>query len=447
MSASYRGPAAPVQNGAPSEATADPVLPYVDYRRTRYPSPLSPPPGWNRRALARPPLWEFVLLSMLLHALAIALFGAPSGGSRQGHAMWGSLTVVLRGAAPEETPTLKIDRTIPQLAPVARPRPQARPRRALGPPKPAPVPAAPESPPPVEAPVSKPPVVPPLLDRIEAPDAQSPPPLEVPPPTEEQTPTPLEALPPAPAPTPVAPAPVEEAPVPAPAVEQAPASPPPVEAAPVPAAPAQASPIETPALPEPEVIATPPVQETPLPTSTLPVPDVSAAPPVAKAPEKPPQAEQTLKPSEIPTPVVPPQAAPATIEPPAATTIEPAAPAAPAPATTAPPAPAPPAPAPSPPEEAPSLFRRGGEEPPRATKPPLDLDTIRDRVGEITREGSGQAAILAFPMPPVPPRKSKLEQAIENARKPDCRTAYQGLGLAAVVPLIANQFGEGTCRW
>ena len=61
--------------------------------------------------------------------------------------------------------------------------------------------------------------------------------------------------------------------------------------------------------------------------------------------------------------------------------------------------------------------------------------------------GSGQRAILAFPMPPVPEKKSKLQTAIENARKPDCRTAYQGLGLAAIVPLIANEFGEGSCRW
>ncbi len=50
-------------------------------------------------------------------------------------------------------------------------------------------------------------------------------------------------------------------------------------------------------------------------------------------------------------------------------------------------------------------------------------------------------------MPAVPEKKSKVETAIENARKPDCRTAYQGLGLLAVVPLVANEFGEGNCRW
>jgi len=425
-------------------------LPYVDYRRTRYRRPPPLPPGWNRRALARPPLWEFVLLSLLLHALAIALFGAPSGGSRQGHAMWGSLTVVLRGAAPDETPSLKVDRAIPQLVPIEKPRPQARPRRALGPTKPAPAPAAPErSAPPQAPPVAAPPVVPPLLDRIQAPEAESPPPPQVPPPTPQQTPEPLEAPPPAPASPPVAPAPVEEAPMPPPVVEPAPASPPPVEPAPVPAAPAETAPVETPALPVPEVTATPPVKETPLETNTLPVPDVSTR----ALPEKPAQAEPALKASEIPTPVAP-QPAPATIEPPAATTLPPPATAAPpAPEIVKPAQPSPPAPsaAPAAPsDEAPSPFRRG-EPSPRAdydpTKPALDLDNLRERAAEIAREGSGQSAMLAFPMPPVPPKKSKLEAAIENARKPDCRTAYQGLGLAAVVPLVANEFGEGNCRW
>jgi len=42
---------------------------------------------------------------------------------------------------------------------------------------------------------------------------------------------------------------------------------------------------------------------------------------------------------------------------------------------------------------------------------------------------------------------AKLEAALDKAHKPDCRTAYSGLGLAAVVPLIANEFGEGTCKW
>jgi len=44
-------------------------------------------------------------------------------------------------------------------------------------------------------------------------------------------------------------------------------------------------------------------------------------------------------------------------------------------------------------------------------------------------------------------RRSVAEEALEKARKPDCRTAYKDLGLLAAVPLIANEFGEGSCRW
>jgi hypothetical protein len=40
-----------------------------------------------------------------------------------------------------------------------------------------------------------------------------------------------------------------------------------------------------------------------------------------------------------------------------------------------------------------------------------------------------------------------MEDAIEKARKPECKDAYKDLGLLAVLPLIANEFGEGNCRW
>jgi hypothetical protein len=109
-----------------------------------------------------------------------------------------------------------------------------------------------------------------------------------------------------------------------------------------------------------------------------------------------------------------------------------------------------PAPGPSAPGT-PSEFRKRGEEPssdydPFAGPKELDIDAMKRRASQLAR-GSGNSALLPFPMPPVPPKKSKMEQAIENARKPDCRTAYADLGLAAVVPLVANEFGEGNCRW
>ncbi len=75
------------------------------------------------------------------------------------------------------------------------------------------------------------------------------------------------------------------------------------------------------------------------------------------------------------------------------------------------------------------------------------MDAIRKRAAAMARQGTGNRAALPFPMPPLPERKTKEQIAIENARKPDCKTAYQALGLAAIVPLIANEFGEGNCRW
>jgi hypothetical protein len=81
------------------------------------------------------------------------------------------------------------------------------------------------------------------------------------------------------------------------------------------------------------------------------------------------------------------------------------------------------------------------------TAPSIDLDAARKRAGQLAREGTGNRAVLPFPMPPVPERKTKEQIAIEKARKPDCRTAYKDLGLLAIAPLVANEFGEGTCRW
>ena len=79
--------------------------------------------------------------------------------------------------------------------------------------------------------------------------------------------------------------------------------------------------------------------------------------------------------------------------------------------------------------------------------PHIDLDAVRKRARELAREGTGQRALLPFPMPAAPVRKSKEEIALEKALKPDCQTAYKDLGLLAVVPLLANEVGEGTCRW
>jgi hypothetical protein len=366
-----------------------------------------------RRTASAPPLAQFVLLSMLFHMLAILLFGAPSGGSREGRAMWGSLQVMLQGAAPEPPPSLKLDRALLRAPPKAPPTPGAESALAppLAPPPPADVPDA----------------FPRLLDRIVIPDLrlEKLPSLRVPSPSETYVPRPLPE--PTPNPEPVAPVAIT------PPVER-----PPVETAviPVPVTP----PAERPAIEAP-IVSVPPVEVPALPV----LPTQSVTPPrieaPSAAPEKSAPAEVPLAPAPPPaveraTPRVPDREVPREAQPERPMNAQPA------------------------PRELPlrtpspsTVPRDSGEAAPSGTYDPtaapprVDLDAFRKRAGQIAREGSGNRALLPFPMPPPPERKTKEQIAIEKARKPDCRTAYKDLGLLAVAPLIANEFGEGTCRW
>jgi hypothetical protein len=107
------------------------ALPYVDYRTSNYRLPT--PQIYRRGPAPRPPLAHFILLSMLFHVLLVLTFGAPSGGSREGRAMWGSLQVVLLGPPPDLPPPLRLDRGLPapraaprKAAPAPAPRPEPR---------------------------------------------------------------------------------------------------------------------------------------------------------------------------------------------------------------------------------------------------------------------------------------------------------------------------------
>jgi len=391
------------------------------------------PPAWQPRASfdGRPPLGQFIVLSILLHMLAILIFGAPRGGSREGHALFGSLDVVIADSwrEPRARPGPGRDLAEPRgtpLPPLVAPRaaPEIAPRAAPGiPPAPAAPPKllpAPEAaaPPAETAPEALSPVaVPPLLDRIAVPDRpREIPRFEVPPPA----PARIEVVPPIPTTT--------LPPITAPRVERQLAEPPKIEApAPPPVLPRiEAPPIDRVQAPRVErQLVQPPKLEAP----ALEAPKVEA--PKVEAPKV-----------EAPK-VEAPRAAP-----PAA---EPSTPRAPS-SEAARPLPIPrEAPIESRPPES-SPFRRppAGESQdydPTAAAPALDADAMRRRAGELARQGTGNRALLAIPMPPVEKPKTTLESAIEKARKPDCRTAYQGLGLLAAVPLIANEFGEGTCRW
>jgi hypothetical protein len=352
--------------------------------------PLPPlPPRWveRERRVQMPPLSHFVALSLLLHILAIALVGAPAGGSKEGRAMWGSLLVTLMPARP--------------TAPPAPPGPI------------------------LEDPFPR------LLDRIPTtePRREAAPKLVVPPPIEAQ------AI--APAPSVELPAPLPTQPVARPADRML-IDPPRVLAAPAPPAPVIELPRVqlAPAMPQAErtLLEAPHVLVAPAPVTA---PVESLAPPRAAEPLARPLDHALTQ--EI---AIPPQGSPQAerlrrLEP--ATRIERDAPA----QVEAPPAP-PTSPFRSPAPAAPRANDTSSYDP---TAPSLDPEALRKRAATLAREGSGQRAMLPFLMPPVPEKKGKIEDILDKARKPDCRTAYQQLGLAAIIPLIANEIGEGSCRW
>ena len=77
-----------------------------------------------------------------------------------------------------------------------------------------------------------------------------------------------------------------------------------------------------------------------------------------------------------------------------------------------------------------------------APRPPLNLSLPRG--GDIAaRRGPGLVDLLPQP----PERKSKLEQSIEDAANKDCRKAYAGAGLLAVVPLAVDAARGKGCKW
>jgi hypothetical protein len=74
----------------------------------------------------------------------------------------------------------------------------------------------------------------------------------------------------------------------------------------------------------------------------------------------------------------------------------------------------------------------------------LNLDLVRPRGGMVSPLGA-RGLLPVVPHPPESP--SKLARDIEKAGQPDCRKAYGGLGVLAVVPLVADAVRDKGCRW
>jgi hypothetical protein len=80
--------------------------------------------------------------------------------------------------------------------------------------------------------------------------------------------------------------------------------------------------------------------------------------------------------------------------------------------------------------------------------PAVTVESMKKRAREIAAEGSGSRGVLNMIPPPPVEKKDKLAEDIAKAAKPDCRTAYAGLGILAVVPLVASSVGNnGGCNW
>lgn len=79
-----------------------------------------------------------------------------------------------------------------------------------------------------------------------------------------------------------------------------------------------------------------------------------------------------------------------------------------------------------------------------ASAPRLNLDLVRPRGGPVSAQGP-RGLLPVLPHPPEQP--SKLARDIEKSGKSDCRQAYGGMGLLAVVPLAADALRNTGCRW
>ncbi len=82
---------------------------------------------------------------------------------------------------------------------------------------------------------------------------------------------------------------------------------------------------------------------------------------------------------------------------------------------------------------------------PASAPPRLNLQLARPRGGEISRgQGGGMLAVLPRP----PEVGEKLGEQIAKTAKPDCRQAYAGAGLLAVVPLAVEALRKDSgCKW
>lgn len=79
-----------------------------------------------------------------------------------------------------------------------------------------------------------------------------------------------------------------------------------------------------------------------------------------------------------------------------------------------------------------------------SSAPRLNLSLPGSRAAQ-TSSDLPKGVLQLLPRPPQTP--SKLTRDIEKAGQPDCTKAYAGMGLLAVIPLVAAAIRDKGCRW
>lgn len=80
--------------------------------------------------------------------------------------------------------------------------------------------------------------------------------------------------------------------------------------------------------------------------------------------------------------------------------------------------------------------------------PVVDLAAARREARLIAREESKNLVTLPARKPVVDPNGDRqVVDPIENARRSDCKTAYAGYGLLAVIPLVKDAVTGTGCKW
>ena len=77
--------------------------------------------------------------------------------------------------------------------------------------------------------------------------------------------------------------------------------------------------------------------------------------------------------------------------------------------------------------------------------PRLNLELVRPRGGALSMQPGSRGLLATVPLPPDPP--NKLADDIKKAAQPDCRTAYGGMGVLALIPLANDALRDKGCRW